>query len=197
MLHKNEKQRLQLACTPLSLWFKAVGASCLYLCPNEKFSFVILMYLLGKIYIICLNSIIPALSRLSSVPAAESPFNLPQAQLGGTCLLGPYASTPTLTQAQGSLLLAGEGLPETRALLKEEGTPHDLSLEEVLQMYLLLAFSFAMNDNAFVLMKCHIPYTASTSFKLSSAARIIQLWKKNPLPSLIFIFCLIAQMLWY
>lgn len=144
MPHKNEKLGcLQLAYIPLSLHFTAVGVSFLYLCPNEKFLLVILMYLLGKIHITWLKPIAPALCSLSMAPCSghlSTSHRLSQRSLS---FRTAYPSSPTLTQAKDCLLLAGvhQGLLETQALVKEEGTPHDLCLGAVLQICLLLPFS--------------------------------------------------------
>lgn len=47
-----------------------------------------------------------------------------------------------------------------------------------------LAFVFAVNENAFVLVNCHTPNTPSTSIKRPHAAKIVQNWGKNPFPYL-------------
>lgn len=108
MLHKNEKLScLQLARVPPSLQFKAVGVSFLYLCPNEKFLLVILMYLLGKIHIICLKPIIPALCRLSVSQCQGYLSTSHRLSQEGPVFRTIYPSSLTLTQAQDCILLAG------------------------------------------------------------------------------------------
>lgn len=47
-----------------------------------------------------------------------------------------------------------------------------------------VAFVFAVNDNASVLVNCHIPNTSGTSIKRPSAAKKVQNWGKNPFPYL-------------
>lgn len=146
MLLKNEKLScLQLARVPPSLQFKATGVSFLYFCPSEKFSLVILMYLLGKIHIICLKPIIPALGRCDciSVPLSGLPFNLPQAQPEGP-VFSDHKSQQPHSDPRTPLRTVGWGSPRAAwdlALIKEEAIPHDLCPGAVLPMYLLLSFS--------------------------------------------------------
>lgn len=179
----------QLDWVPPSLRCKAGGLSFPALCPNEKFSLDIVMYLLGKIHIICLKSIRSSLC--SSVAQCQGDLSTSQWDPFSRSV---YPSGPTLMQPQNCVFLPGihQGLPETRTVKGRGGSTIQCDTSSALVSgsaavdVSAIAFVFAENDNAFVLVNCHIPNTSGTSIK----QQVLQKKSKTEgkIPSLALLF---------
>lgn len=140
--------------------------------------------LLGKILITCTKPIV-----LHSAGSQHPRAIPPQAQ--------PEGSSLWELVSQQSHRVVHQDLSEPQALLKEGGTPY-----KVTQTRLSVsptAHFFVMNGKALVLMECHASNAPGNSWNIAcyKSNPTLKKKKKSPFSSLIFIFCLIALILWY